>query len=220
MSMKNSNDIIGNRTRHLLACSTMPQPTAPTRAPRSACRLYLYSFISINDYARSSGCLCIALNRDRFQNTISTLAWRDQIKPRTVSQTNFPVLLFKQTWSVRRLENEHKLWIYKNICKIYSLNTTLCYAVSIKRCFTSFSTATCFGSFLWSRLQAELLKKYYIQLTLFCLVRDFVSHFMKYIFKISAWRWLHRNEPKHVAVEKWCETSYNKFDVQVINSYN
>jgi len=33
MSMKNSNDIIGNRTRNLPACSTVPQPTAPPLAP-------------------------------------------------------------------------------------------------------------------------------------------------------------------------------------------
>jgi hypothetical protein len=33
MSMKNSNDTIGNRTRDLPACSAMPQPTALPRAP-------------------------------------------------------------------------------------------------------------------------------------------------------------------------------------------
>jgi len=33
MSMKNSNDTIGNRTRDLPACSTVPQPTAPPCAP-------------------------------------------------------------------------------------------------------------------------------------------------------------------------------------------
>jgi len=33
MSMKNSSDIIGNRTRDLPACSAVPQPTAPPRAP-------------------------------------------------------------------------------------------------------------------------------------------------------------------------------------------
>jgi hypothetical protein len=33
MSMKNSSDTIGNRTRDLPACSTVPQPTAPPRAP-------------------------------------------------------------------------------------------------------------------------------------------------------------------------------------------
>jgi hypothetical protein len=32
MSMKNSNDTDGNRTRDLPACSTVPQPTSPTRA--------------------------------------------------------------------------------------------------------------------------------------------------------------------------------------------
>jgi hypothetical protein len=32
MSMKNSNDIIGNRTRDFLVCSSVPQPIAPPRA--------------------------------------------------------------------------------------------------------------------------------------------------------------------------------------------
>jgi hypothetical protein len=32
MSIKNSNDTIGNRTRDLPACSAMPQPAAPPRA--------------------------------------------------------------------------------------------------------------------------------------------------------------------------------------------
>jgi len=33
MSMKNSNDTIGNRTRDLPACSSLPQPNAPPRVP-------------------------------------------------------------------------------------------------------------------------------------------------------------------------------------------
>ena len=33
MSMKNSNETIGNRTRDLLTCSAVPQPTAPPRSP-------------------------------------------------------------------------------------------------------------------------------------------------------------------------------------------
>jgi len=32
MSIKNSSDI-GNRTRDLMACKAVPQPTAPLRAP-------------------------------------------------------------------------------------------------------------------------------------------------------------------------------------------
>jgi len=35
MSLKNSNDTIGNRTRDLPACRTVPQPTAPPRAPNT-----------------------------------------------------------------------------------------------------------------------------------------------------------------------------------------
>jgi hypothetical protein len=34
MSVKNSSDIIGNRTRDLLAFSAVPQPNAPLRAPK------------------------------------------------------------------------------------------------------------------------------------------------------------------------------------------
>jgi len=33
MSLKNSNNITGNGTRDLPACSTLQQPTAPPRAP-------------------------------------------------------------------------------------------------------------------------------------------------------------------------------------------
>ena len=33
MSMKNSNDTIGNQTRDLPTCSAVPQPTALPRAP-------------------------------------------------------------------------------------------------------------------------------------------------------------------------------------------
>jgi hypothetical protein len=33
MSMKNSSETIGNRTRDLTACSALLQPTAPPRAP-------------------------------------------------------------------------------------------------------------------------------------------------------------------------------------------
>ena len=33
--MKNSNDTIGNRTRALLTCSAVPQPTAPPRSPNA-----------------------------------------------------------------------------------------------------------------------------------------------------------------------------------------
>jgi hypothetical protein len=43
ISMKNSNDTIGNRTRDLPACSAVPQPTAP---PRSAICVYSSHILS------------------------------------------------------------------------------------------------------------------------------------------------------------------------------
>jgi len=42
MSMKNSNDTIGNRTRDLPTCSAVPQPTALPRAPN--CIIHLSDF--------------------------------------------------------------------------------------------------------------------------------------------------------------------------------
>jgi hypothetical protein len=41
MSMKNSCDTIGNPTRDLPACSAVPEPTAPPRAP-SYCSTLTY----------------------------------------------------------------------------------------------------------------------------------------------------------------------------------
>jgi hypothetical protein len=46
MSMKNSNDIIGNRTRDLPACSAVPHPTAPPGA-QTLKYLLLPSILSI-----------------------------------------------------------------------------------------------------------------------------------------------------------------------------
>jgi hypothetical protein len=40
MSMKISNNIIGNRTRDLPACSAVPQPTAPQSAPITTCKIH------------------------------------------------------------------------------------------------------------------------------------------------------------------------------------
>jgi len=40
--MKNSNYTIGNRTRDLLACSTVPQPTVALHAPKAIVDLGIF----------------------------------------------------------------------------------------------------------------------------------------------------------------------------------
>jgi len=52
MSIKNSNDNIGNRTRNLPACRAVPQPTATPRAPlteytHTHTHIYIYIYIYI-----------------------------------------------------------------------------------------------------------------------------------------------------------------------------
>jgi hypothetical protein len=51
MSMTNSHDSIGNRTRDLQACSTVPQPTAPPRTPHIY--IYIHTHIYTHTYLLS-----------------------------------------------------------------------------------------------------------------------------------------------------------------------
>jgi len=45
MSVKNSNDTIGNRTRDLPTCSAVPQPTALLRAPKEYVLKYIKTVV-------------------------------------------------------------------------------------------------------------------------------------------------------------------------------
>ena len=59
MSMKNSNDTIGNRTRDLPASSAVPQPTAPPRALRRLPDYWLKHFgesitVKVHQYSESA----------------------------------------------------------------------------------------------------------------------------------------------------------------------
>jgi len=56
MSMKNSNDTIGNRTRDLLACSAVPQPTVPPHAPEHKKKGWGESFPPLGPIAISHLC--------------------------------------------------------------------------------------------------------------------------------------------------------------------
>jgi len=49
MSIKNSNDTIGNRARDLPTCSAVPQPTALPRAPGNKVSL---SNLSLSNYGK------------------------------------------------------------------------------------------------------------------------------------------------------------------------
>ena len=55
--MKNSNDIIGNRNRDLMACSAVPQPTVPPRGPMQ--KLSSLNFSLITGYPDSSKGECL-----------------------------------------------------------------------------------------------------------------------------------------------------------------
>jgi len=50
--MKNSDDTIGNQTRNLLGCSTVPQPTAP---PCTSQFSMLHMKIMLGDFKEKSG---------------------------------------------------------------------------------------------------------------------------------------------------------------------
>ena len=70
MSMKNSNDTIGNRTRDLPACSAVPQPTAPP----AACPNLELEF-TLNLYWEFNCELCLwtvtlLLNKQKLRNVI------------------------------------------------------------------------------------------------------------------------------------------------------
>jgi hypothetical protein len=54
MSMKNSNDAIGNRTRDLPACGTVTQPTAPPHAPGKQYSVKKMLLFQDDSYAVSS----------------------------------------------------------------------------------------------------------------------------------------------------------------------
>ena len=57
--MKYSNDTIGNGTRDLPVCSSVPQPTAPPRAPRHIILFTLLFFHGNKGYANTPQCYVI-----------------------------------------------------------------------------------------------------------------------------------------------------------------
>jgi hypothetical protein len=54
MSMKNSSDTIGNRTRDLPACSVVPNPTAPSSSPTCFEQIFLNILWSISHFQKTN----------------------------------------------------------------------------------------------------------------------------------------------------------------------
>ena len=76
MSMKNSNDTIGNRTHNLPACSAVPQPIAPPLAPHSPYQL------------------TYPLNKIQFMTNIKRLLFQHQDAPSSGS--------FQEQWNTNQ----------------------------------------------------------------------------------------------------------------------
>jgi hypothetical protein len=47
MSLENSNDTVGNRTRDLPACSAVPEPTAPPRTPTHTILVEKWGYVKV-----------------------------------------------------------------------------------------------------------------------------------------------------------------------------
>jgi len=62
MSVKNSNDIIGNRTPDLPTCNAVPQSSAPPRTPREYIYIYIY-YIYIHTHIYIYVYICIRVHK-------------------------------------------------------------------------------------------------------------------------------------------------------------
>jgi hypothetical protein len=72
VSIKNSIDAVGNRTRELPFCSTLPQPTAPARVPYLNKRIILFLTLSVSQLKlcdiRTAVCCVYRLKIDALDN--------------------------------------------------------------------------------------------------------------------------------------------------------
>jgi hypothetical protein len=68
--MKNSSVTIGNRTRNLPACSTVPQPTAPPRA-RNTVRRHYQNELIVSRMEYFGAYFCIWLSTFRYNVSVS-----------------------------------------------------------------------------------------------------------------------------------------------------
>jgi hypothetical protein len=88
--MKNPNDPIGNRTRNLSACSAVPQPNAPPRAPlkfvRQSVVTLVFHQISHRDFNATSYGWRVRTHKLKVKRKMSLL-WIGECNKRGVSYT-------------------------------------------------------------------------------------------------------------------------------------
>jgi hypothetical protein len=90
MSMKNSSDTIGNRTPDLLACSAVPQPSAPLHTPEQLLRL---TYFKVNVFMR-----VLNLNGTRGQTEIFGSSGVETTSCRAHSSVNMIYDIFNCKW--------------------------------------------------------------------------------------------------------------------------
>ena len=81
--MKNCNDTIGNRTRDLRACSSVPQPTGPPRTPN----LVVYILLLL--------VCCIIVHTDIIYKLIYSISLVVLIQSVVLYYTTYVIICFK-----------------------------------------------------------------------------------------------------------------------------
>ena len=124
MSMKNSNDNIGNRTRDLPACSAVPQLIVPPRVPY----MYIYYTISLQA-ATLLGLL------DPEDAVITNCRNVGTYLPVDIASN--PTLLFSS------IPQKTSLWLYITWFSLYNRVVTIYTTCFNTKCFISLSVFMC-----------------------------------------------------------------------------
>jgi len=126
MSMKNSNDTIGNRTRDLPTCKAVPQLTVPPRAPIKQCTSSIsYTVVYVCPTGKC------------YSSTLATLREKTYIGSVHSKQYISFTVVWENTWRYRRKLLSPS--IVKMLSKMYPL--TLLYK---EECMVSFSIGSYF----------------------------------------------------------------------------
>jgi len=129
MSMKNTNDTIGNRTRDLPACSAVPQPTAPPRIPEYQTRYSVIIKVVLSILEARRLCWSFYLNT--------------AFMPAVWHLSSFTVYLFQRCMSYNnRNKHKHKsptsFILYSNVFSAVIVFARICYVHNNWRHYINF----------------------------------------------------------------------------------